>query len=137
MVVTALVLMPGLATMCVASCLRPAAELAPGAAVHAHHSTTAPAHRGLDLPDRVTRHVAGERTQLAVAPVHDCGNHAGALLRSNTPSQTARADREVVSPSGQPGQVSLTVSASIARPTRSTHGPPGASVAVTPLVLRI
>ena len=135
-VVAALVLMPGLATTCAAFCLR-AAEPASGAADHAHHSPTAPAHRGLDLPDRVTRHVAGERTQLGVAPVHDCGNHPGALLRSSTLSQTARDDREVVSPSGQPGQVSLTPSASIARPTRSTHGPPGASGAVTPLVLRI
>lgn len=135
-VVATLGLMPGLATTCAASCLR-ATEPAPGAAFHAHHRPAAPAHRNLDTPDRATRHVAGERTQLGVAPVHDCGNHADALLRSSTLSQTARADREVVSPLGQSGQVSLTPSASIARHTRSTHGPPRASGAVTPLVLRI
>ncbi len=135
-VVTALVLMPGLAATCAASCLRPTAPPAPGAAgstAHAHHGSTAHAQRGSDPAQSETR----VRAEPGVAPVHDCVDHDGAIHRWGTVSPSAGADRQVVSASEPPRQFPLAVSASIARRTRSTHGPPGASGVVTPLVLRI
>ena len=135
-VVTALVLMPGLATTCAASCLRPTQAIAPGAtgsAAHAHHGSTAHAHHG-STPAQSEMRVGA---QLGVAPVHDCRDHAGAIHWRRTVSQLAGADRQVVSASELPRPFPLAVSVLIARHARSTHGPPGASGVVTPLVLRI
>ena len=132
MVVTALVLMPGLATTCLAACLRQTPATASGAAgstahvrhgstAHAHHAST-PAHPGAEL---------------GTAPVHDCRDHAGAVHWSGTVSRLSGADRPVVSASEPPHQCPLAVGALTARHVRSTHGPPGASGVVTPRVLRI
>ena len=150
-VVTALALMPGFATTCAASCLRPTAGPASsgssaarghhGSTTHAHHATV-PARPGIHgnhgshrVPG-VTQREAGARAQLG-APAHDCRDHAGAVNRPGTVSSSAKADGPVVSPSGGPWQVSLAIGASIAYHTRSTHPPPGTSDAVTPVVLRL
>ncbi len=77
-VVTALVLMPGLATTCAAACLRQTPATAPsaaGSAEHAHHGSTAHAHHG-STPAQSEMRV---RAQFGVAPVHNCRNHAGAV----------------------------------------------------------
>ena len=126
-VVTALVLMPGLATTCAVPCLRLTAT-APGVAGSAAHG-----HHGSNLTQSEMR----VRAEPGVAPVHDCRDHDGAVHWWGTRSQIAGADRQVVSASAQPRQVPLAVSASIVHHTRSTHGPPGPSGVVTPLVLRI
>ena len=143
-VVTALVLMPGLATTCAAACLRQTPATAPGTAgsaahahhgstAHAHHGSTADAHHGSTPADTEMR----VRTELGAAPVHDCRDHAGAVHWSGTVSRSAGADRQAVSASEPPRPCPLGVSVLIARHARSTHGPPGASGVVTPLVLRI
>ena len=135
-VVTALVLMPGLATTCAAACLRPTPATAPGAAgspVHAHHGSTAHAHHG-STPAQSEMRV---RAQFSVAPVHNCRDHAGAVHWSGTVPRFAGADRQVVSASEPPRPCPLGVGVLIARHARLTHGPPGASGVVTPLVLRI
>ena len=77
------------------------------------------------------------RAHFAVAPVHDCRDHAGAAHWWRLVSRFAGADRQVVSASEPPRQCPLTACALFARHTRSTRGPPGASGVVTPLVLRI
>ncbi len=151
-VVTALVLMPGLATTCAAACLRQTPATAPsaaGSAEHAHHGSTAHAHHGStahahhgstahahhgSTPAQSEMRV---RAQFGVAPVHNCRDHAGAVHWSGTVSRFAGADRQVVSASEPPRPCPLGVSVLIARHARSTHGPPGASGVVTPLVLRI
>jgi hypothetical protein len=127
-VVTALVLMPGLATTCVAACLRQTLATAPeaaGSSAHAHHGST-PAQSEMRV-----------RAQFGVAPVHNCRGHAGAVHWSGTVSRLAGADRQVVSASDPPRPCPLGVSVLFARHARSTHGPPGASGVVTPPVLRI
>ena len=136
MVVTALVFMPGLATTCAVSCLRATAapaSSAAGSAAHAHRGSTAHAHHGSNPAQSETR----VRAEPGAAPGHDCRDHDGVIHRWGTVSQSAGADRQVVSASEQPLQFPLAVSASIARHIRSTHGPPGTSGVVTPLVLRI
>ena len=134
-VVTALVLMPGLATTCAVSCLRqtPPSLDAAGSAVHAHHGFSAHAHHGSTSAQSEIR----VRAQFGIAPVHNCRDHDGAIQRWGRLSQPAGADRQVVSTSESLRPFPLGVSALIARHTRSTHGPPGASGVVTPLVLRI
>ena len=127
-VVTALVLMPGLATTCLAACLRQTPATAPGAAgaaAHAHHGFT-PAHTEMRV-----------RAELGAAPAHDCRDHVGAVPWSGTVSRSAGADRQVVSASEPTPQCPPAVGALTARHVRSTHGPPGASGPVIPLVLRI
>ena len=135
-VVTALVLMPGVATTCAAACLRSSAAPvsgAAGSAAHAHHGSTIDAHHGANpASGQLLVHA-----ELGVAPVHDCRGHDGALHRWDTVSQSAGAERGVLSASDQPHQFPLVVSAMIARHARSTHGPPGTSGVVTPPVLRI
>ena len=134
MVVTALVLMPGLATTCLAACLRqtPAtASCAAGSTAHVRHGSTAHAHQG-STPAQSEMRV---RAQFGVAPVHDCRNHAGAVHWWRMVSQLGGADRQVVSASEPP--FPLAVSALIAHRARSTHGPPGRSGVVLSLVLRI
>ncbi len=135
-VVTALVLMPGLATTCAAACLRQTPATAPsaaGSAEHAHHGSTAHAHHG-STPAQSEMRV---RAQFGVAPVHNCRDHAGAVHWSGTVSRFVGADRQVVSASDPPRPCPLGVGVLFARQARSTHGPPGASGVVTPLVLRI
>ncbi len=135
-VVTALALMPGLATTCLAECLRQTPATAPGAAgsaAHAHHGATAHAHHG-STPTHPEMRV---RAELGAAKVHDCRNHAGALHWSGTVSRSAGADRQVVSVSEPTHQCPPAVSELTTRHVRSTHGPPGASGLVTSLVLRI
>ena len=134
-VVTALVLMPGLATTCAVSCLRqtPPSLDAAGSAVHADHGSSAHAHHGSTSAQSEIR----GRAQFGVAPVHNCRDHDGAIQRWGRLSQPAGADRQVVSASALSRQCPGPVGALTARCVRSTHGPPGASGVVTPLVLRI
>ena len=127
-VVTALVLMPGLATTCAVACLRPTAVPASGAAGSAAHAL----HGSNPAQGEMLAHA-----ELGVAPVHDCRGHDGAIHPWGTVLRSAGAGRGVVSASEPPRQFPLAVSASIARHTRSRHGPPGTSEVVTPLVLRI
>lgn len=144
-VVTALVLMPGLATTCAAACLRPTPATAPGAtgsAAHAHHGSTGNAHHGSTAHahhgSAPTQSEVRLRAQFGVAPVHNCRDHAGAVHWSGTVSRFAGHDCQVAAASGLPQPFRLAVSVLIARYTpRSIHGPPGASWVVTPLVLRI
>ena len=134
--VTALVLMPGLATTCLAACLRQTPATAPGAAgsaAHAHHGSTTHAHHGSTVAH--TEVLVG--AEFGAAPVHDCRDHAGAVHWSGTVSRLSGADRQVVSASEPPHQCPPAVGALTARHVRSTHGPPGLFGVVTPLVLRI
>ena len=127
-IVTAMVLMPGLAIRCAAACLRstPAtAASAAGAAAHAHHGST-PAQDEIRVD-----------AEVGVAPVHDCRDHDGADHWWRTVSRLAAGDRQVVSTSESTHPFPLAVGALLARYARSTHGPPGASGVVTPIVLRI
>lgn len=134
-VVTALVLIPGLATTCTVSCLRqtPPSLDAAGSAVHVDYGSSAHAHHGSTSAQSEIR----VRAQFGVAPVHNCRDHDGAIQWWGRLSQPAGADRQVVSASESPRSFPQGVSVLIARHTRSTHGPPGASGVVTPLVLRI
>jgi len=136
MVVTALVLMPGLATTCLAACLRQTPATASGAAgstAHVRHGSTAHVHHE-STPAHTEMRV---RAEFGTAPVHDCRDHAGAVHWSGTVSRWAGVDRQVVSASALSRQCPGPVGALTARRVRSTHGPPGASGVVTPLVLRI
>ena len=130
----ALVLMPGVAMTCAASCLTAASvSSAAGSTAHAHYGSTAPAQHGAIPAHSQTR----VRAESAVAPGHDCRDHDGAIHRWGTRPHTAGADAQSVSASEHAPASSLAVGRLIARHTRSTHGPPGRSGVVTPLILRI
>ena len=128
-VVTALVMVPVVATACSVFCLesngpQALAAVAASAAHADHHAEAAvrPAWPGSSV-------VAGD--------THDCRNHDRPMHRPSTLRRSTKPGRAIATAAEAPLPPQAAVAVLIGRHIPSSHGPPGRFGQVTPLVLRI